>query len=162
MAGTSYLIAIGANRAGAWGSPRRAVLEALRRLEPARVSQTIETAPVGPSLRRYVNAVALVESGLEPPALLDWLKAMERAAGRRPGQRWGARPLDLDIILWSDGPFASDELTVPHPQYRERRFVLVPLAEVAPDWRDPLTGLSVRQALARLTARERRPTSRAG
>lgn len=125
-------------------------------------SRIIETAPVGPSIRRYANAVVLIESDLAPEELLDALQAMERAAGRRAGRRWGARVLDLDIILWSGGSFAAPGLTVPHSRFRERNFVLGPLAEIAPGWRDPVTRLTVRQLHARLTARTRAPTSRAG
>jgi 2-amino-4-hydroxy-6-hydroxymethyldihydropteridine diphosphokinase len=73
------------------------------------------------------------------------LKQLERDFGRRSGRRWGPRVLDLDIILWSGGTWAGDGLTVPHPEFRKRAFVLTPLAQVAPDWRDPLTGRSVRQ-----------------
>jgi 2-amino-4-hydroxy-6-hydroxymethyldihydropteridine diphosphokinase len=58
--------------------------------------------------------------------------------------------LDLDIILWSEGSWAGPELIVPHPEFRRRFFVLEPLAEIAPRWRDPLTGLTIRQLLARL------------
>ena len=82
------------------------------------------------------------------------MKALERAYGRRPGRRWGPRVLDLDIILWSGGAWGERRLTVPHPRFRERDFVLVPLVQVAPGWRDPVSGLSVRQ----LAARRRRKT----
>ena len=74
---------------------------------------------------------------------------MERAFGRRGGRRWGPRVLDLDIILWSSGAWAGDGLVVPHPEFRRRAFVLQPLAEVAPTWRDPITGWTVRQLLYR-------------
>ena len=108
------------------------------------------TRPIGSSLRCYANAVALIESKLEPPDLLTKLKKIERKAGRRPGKRWGARPLDLDIIMWSGGIWASPGLTIPHPEFRKRRFVLAPLCEITPNWRDPLTQLTARQLLARL------------
>ena len=106
--------------------------------------------PIGPGTRRYANAVALFESDLAPPELLAELKRMECKAGRRPGRRWGDRPLDLDIITWSGGIWTSPGLTIPHPEFRKRRFVLAPLCEIAPDWRDPVTHLTVRQLLARL------------
>lgn len=105
--------------------------------------------------RSFANAALILASSREPPALLAQLKALEREFGRRAGRRWGPRVLDLDIILWSEGPFASPGLTVPHPAFRERLFVLEPLAEVAADWRDPVTGLTVRQLHAR--ARRARP-----
>jgi len=108
------------------------------------------TPPLGPGKRRYANAVALIECDLDPPALLARLKTIERAHGRRAGRRWGDRPLDLDIIAWSGGIWASRTLSIPHPAFRKRRFVLEPLIEVASDWRDPVTGLTARHLLARL------------
>ncbi|MFM9977780.1 MAG: 2-amino-4-hydroxy-6-hydroxymethyldihydropteridine diphosphokinase, partial [Sphingomonadaceae bacterium] len=114
------------------------------------LSRVVETKPVGPGKRRYANAVALIETRLEPPALLARLKMIERIHGRRPGRRWGDRVLDLDIIGWSGGIWASPGLAIPHPAFRERRFVLGPLVEVVPRWRDPVTGLTARHLLARL------------
>lgn len=163
MANTTYAVAIGGNRRGCAGSPRRVVAAAIVALPGVvAASRIIETAPVGPSIRRYANAVALIESDLAPDELLRMLQAMERAAGRRAGRRWGARVLDLDIILWSGGSFAAPGIIVPHPHFRARGFVLGPLAEIAPGWRDPVTRLTVRQLLARLTARARAPSPRAG
>jgi 2-amino-4-hydroxy-6-hydroxymethyldihydropteridine diphosphokinase len=92
----------------------------------------------------------LVETDEDPPALLARLKAIETAFGRRRGQRWTDRVIDLDIVLWSGGVWASDGLTVPHPEFRRRAFVLAPLAAIVPDWRDPMTGRTVRQLAARL------------
>ena len=114
------------------------------------------TAPLGSGLRRYANAVALIDTNLDAPALLAHLKAIERAHGRRPGRRWGDRVLDLDIIGWSGGIWASPGLAVPHPAFQARRFVLAPLVEIAPDWRDPVTHLTARQLLARLDRRRPR------
>ena len=108
------------------------------------------TAPLGSGKRSYANAVALIETDLDPPALLTHLNSGERAHGRRPGRRWGDRPLDLDIIGWSGGIWGSRDLSIPHPAFRTRRFVLAPLVEIAADWRDPVTRLTVRQLLARL------------
>jgi 2-amino-4-hydroxy-6-hydroxymethyldihydropteridine diphosphokinase len=82
--------------------------------------------------------------------MLARLKALEAAAGRRGGQRWGPRALDLDLLLWSGGVWVDEDVTLPHPAFRARRFVLEPLAEIAPVWRDPITGLTVRQLKARL------------
>jgi 2-amino-4-hydroxy-6-hydroxymethyldihydropteridine diphosphokinase len=116
------------------------------------MAPVFETEPVGPSLRRYANSAALIETPLDPPALLTLLKHIERDFGRRPGgQRWTSRVLDLDIVLWTGGAFAAAGLTVPHRLFRERAFVLTPALAIAADWRDPVTNLTVRHLHARLT-----------
>jgi len=145
-----YAIALGSNRRSRHGGPAATLRAALARLQPVAVSRTHATPALGPAGRGFANAVAIVESRLAPDALLVELKALERAFGRRPGRRWGARVLDLDIILWSEGPWGGPGPIVPHAAFRERAFVLEPLAEVAADWRDPVGGLTVRQLLARL------------
>ena len=98
-------------------------------------SPIVLSAAEGGAGRDFANAVALVESRLEPPEMLSSLKALEREFGRRPGKRWGPRVLDLDIALWSGGRFRSRRLTIPHPQLGRRGFVLNPLAAIAPSWR---------------------------
>ena len=116
------------------------------------MSPIIASAPVGPSRRRYANAAARIATPLDPPALLALLQSIETRFGRiRRGQRWGARTLDLDVILWSGGPWRTKTLTVPHPLFRKRGFVLIPAAKVAPDWRDPLGTCTIRHLHARLT-----------
>lgn len=114
-------------------------------------SRIHDTAPLGPSRRRYANAAALVETKLEPEAMLALLKRTERAFGRRRARRWAARVLDLDIVLWNGGCWVSRTLAIPHPAFRERIFVLAPAMEIAPFWRDPVSGLTLRQLTARLT-----------
>jgi len=121
------------------------------------VSRIFATPPLGPSSRRYANAVAILESAESPTTLLARLKNIERAFGRRSGRRWGARVIDLDIILWSGGVHVGPALTIPHPAFRSRRFVLDPLEALVPRWRDPVTGLTVRQLAARVRAVDRRP-----
>ena len=151
MAKTSYAIALGSNRRSRHGSPGETLRAALAELRPV-ASSTIRTTPaLGPAGRGFANAVAIVESKLDPDELLGELKAMERAFGRRPGRRWGPRVLDLDIIFWSEGPWDGPGPIVPHPEFRDRAFVLAPLLELAPCWRDPVSGLTVRQLLYRLT-----------
>jgi 2-amino-4-hydroxy-6-hydroxymethyldihydropteridine diphosphokinase len=149
---SSYAIAIGSNRPHhRHGDPAgvvRAAMHALAELGTVTArSRILRTAPLGPAGRSFANAVAILEIGLPPPALLVGLKQLEHRFGRRRGRRWGARVLDLDIILWSGGVWAGDGLTVPHPEFRKRRFVLAPLGEIAPGLRDPLTGRTVRQLL---------------
>ena len=151
MAKTSYAIALGSNRRSRHGSPAETLGVALAELKPVAVSKIRTTPALGPAGRGFANAVAIVESTLEPDELLAELKILERTYGRRPGRRWGPRVLDLDIILWSEGPWDGPGPIVPHPECRTRAFVLQPLAELAPDWRDPVSGLTVRQLLFRLT-----------
>ena len=158
MGTTSYVIALGSNRPGRHGTPEGEVAAALALLKPVAVAPLLPTAPVGPSIRRFANTAALIEAREDPPALLRRLKTIERAFGRRRGRRWGARVIDLDIVLWSGGAWSDATLTIPHPQFRARRFVLDPLEQLVPDWRDPLTGRTVRQLAARL--RKPRPVDR--
>jgi len=157
-----YLIALGSNqRHHRHGPPERVLAAALDALAQAGMkveaaAPLIRSAPIGPSLRRYANGAVLVTSELMPDELLAVVKDIERQFGRRPGgQRWASRVLDLDIALWSGGAWSSPDLTVPHAAFRNRDFVLGPAAALAPRWRDPLTGLSLRQLKARLTRRAR-------
>jgi 2-amino-4-hydroxy-6-hydroxymethyldihydropteridine diphosphokinase len=150
MSVTSYALALGSNRRSRHGAPAETIAAAAEKLGVERLSAIRATQAVGPAGRAFANAAAILRSPLDPPDLLAELKALERAFGRRPGRRWGPRVLDLDIILWSEGSWADAGLIVPHPEFRRRAFVLEPLAEIAPDWRDPLTGLDIRPLLARL------------
>ncbi len=146
MPTSTYAIAIGSNRRGRHGDPAAEVRAAIAALDGVcAVAPIVGSAPMGPSLRRYANTAVLIESTLSPPALLVRLKAIERAFGRLRGRRWGSRVIDLDIILWSGGCWADRRLTVPHVAFRERGFVLGPLRHIAPRWRDPVGGRSVRQ-----------------
>ena len=160
MGVTSYAVALGSNRRSRWGSPAETLRAAADAVGAARLSRIRSTPAFGPAGREFANAAALVETGVDPPRLLAMLKSVEADFGRRPGRRWGPRVLDLDIILWSEGAWESDRLVVPHPEFRRRLFVLEPLAEIAPEWRDPLTGASMRQLLHR--ARQRRAVDRRG
>lgn len=157
MARSTYIVALGSNRWGRHGDPTTEVAAALALLKPVAASAIVTSAPIGPSLRRYANAVILIEADDAPPALLDRLKKIERAFGRRNGQRWGTRVLDLDLILWSGGIWVSPDLAIPHPAFRARGFVLGPLAKLAPDWRDPVTGRTMRHLAHQLTIRRPLP-----
>ncbi|HEX5184495.1 MAG TPA: 2-amino-4-hydroxy-6-hydroxymethyldihydropteridine diphosphokinase [Allosphingosinicella sp.] len=150
MTVTSYALALGSNRRSRHGAPAETIAAAAAALGVERLSTIRATEAIGPAGRAFANAAAILPSPLDPPELLDELKALERAFGRRPGRRWGPRVLDLDIILWSGGSWAGPALIIPHPEFRRRSFVLEPLAEIAPDWRDPITALAVRHLLARL------------
>src|SRR4051795_2421571 len=113
-----YAIAIGSNRLhGRFGRPAGVVEAAIARLDQEfglfDASPIVLNPALGQAGRNFANAVALVESDLEPPAMLTRLKAIEHNFGRKAGRRWGPRVLDLDIILWSGGRWRSHRLTVP-------------------------------------------------
>ena len=155
-----YAIAIGSNRPhGRFGPPRRVVEAAIARLETD--FGLFDSSPIllnpahGSAGRDFANSVALVESLLEPPAMLGRLKDLEREFGRRHGRRWGPRVLDLDLVLWSGGPWRSRELIIPHRHIEKRVFVLDPLTAVAPGWpvRGKLTARHLARRLARRAAR---------
>jgi 2-amino-4-hydroxy-6-hydroxymethyldihydropteridine diphosphokinase len=162
-----YAIALGSNRRhGRHGGPVGVVRAAMAALERAGLrliatSPVIPTAALGPAGRSFANAAVIIESRIEPPALLDLLKAIEARFGRRRGRRWGPRVLDLDILLWSGGRWPRQggkadrvrRLVVPHQSLEQRDFVLRPLARIAPGWRIGRGDRRVRHALFRLDRR---------
>ena len=153
-----YAIAIGSNRShGRYGRPSGVVAAAIAQLESELslfdASPIILNPASGGAGRDFANAVTLVESALDPQALLGALKAIERDFGRRRGRRWGARVLDLDILAWSGGQVRSPTLTIPHPRLAARAFAIGPLAAIAPDWR--LIGSLTARHLATRLARRR-------
>lgn len=114
-------------------------------------SRVYQTAPVGPPQPDYFNACALLHSRLSPTDLLHLLLAVETQFGRERRERWGARRLDLDLLLFGDQVIETPQLEVPHPRMWERAFVLVPLAEIAPDWLHPRSGATVAAIRATLS-----------
>ncbi len=177
------LIALGANLSSLAGSPDQSVRFALRLINShndltlgsvSRIYQTpAHPAGSGPD---YANACATLRTSLTAPALLDVLHSIEAGMGRqRDGSRWGARGIDLDLLAMGDqvAPDAAiqdewrglapdrqqvtapDRLILPHPRMQDRAFVLMPLADIAPQWRHPRTDASVAEMLAALPAAER-------
>lgn len=128
-------IGIGANL----GDARANVADALVRLAAlpgatlVRASSCYRTAPIDSSGDDYINAVACIDTGLDPHALLQALLAIELEHGRERPYRNAPRTLDLDLLLYGDEVIDAPDLTVPHPRLHERAFVLVPLLEIAPD-----------------------------
>ena len=122
-----------------------AALDALRDIPDTNLvkySSFYRSAPLGPGGQPdFINAVALLDSGLEAGRLLAQLQSIENRQGRtRDGQRWGPRTLDLDMLLYGNQVIDEPELTVPHPGIRHRNFVLMPLLELAPDLEIPGLG----------------------
>lgn len=144
-------LALGGNQ----GPVEQTLSWALRQLEaslgPLRVASLYRGRPVSPVPQPdFLNTAALARTALPPDAVLALAKSLELAAGRRRGVRFGPRPLDVDLLVHGDFVSVFPELTVPHPRLRERRFVLEPLAEIAPDLSVPPDGARVADLLARL------------
>ncbi len=148
-------IALGSNLGDRRGNLDWAVRALTRVLSGVRASRVIETAPEGvPDVQPpYLNAAVVGDCALPASELMARLLGLEQERGReRKGLR-SARTLDLDLILFGDEIVEAPGVVVPHPRYRERRFVLEPLAEIAPEMRDPVTGRTIAETLAALRDR---------
>jgi 2-amino-4-hydroxy-6-hydroxymethyldihydropteridine diphosphokinase len=144
-------VGVGSNLGDRWAHLAHAArsLRGAPRVALTRASHVWDTAPVGPPQPRYLNAVLELEVDSTAPALLEALQAVEDAAGRKRGtRRWTARTLDLDVLLYGAEVIRTPSLVVPHPGLLSRRFVLAPLAELAPGLVVPGTGRTVAQLLS--------------
>ena len=158
---TVAAVALGSNLRSVWGDRKGALREAVRRVcglgRVLAVSSYYDTEPVGYTDQpRFLNGALLVETGLGPEEMMRGLLEVEQGMGRvREGiVAKGPRVIDLDLLLFGDSVIETETVTVPHPGMRTRRFVLEPLAEIAGEMVDPVSGLSVRRMLADLGERE--------
>lgn len=147
--GLIVLLGIGSNMGDARGHVIRAIeeIDAVEGVRVIRTSPLYGSAPWGKTGQPdFVNAVAEIQTTLPPRRLLGAVKALERTHGRVPADRWGPRPLDIDILLYGDYAVAEPYLQVPHPRMWDRAFVLRPLADLRPDLAGP-GGRTVRERL---------------
>jgi 2-amino-4-hydroxy-6-hydroxymethyldihydropteridine diphosphokinase len=147
-------VALGSNLDSKFGDREANLREAVRRIgtlgEVRAVSSFYDTEPVGQLEQpRFLNGALVMETELEPVELMRGLLGVERAMGRdRVGSvAKGPRVIDLDLLLYGDWAMSSEELMLPHPAMGERRFVLEPLGEIAPEWVHPIEGKTVREML---------------
>jgi 2-amino-4-hydroxy-6-hydroxymethyldihydropteridine diphosphokinase len=152
-------IALGSNMSSRWGDRAATLYEAIKRVkalgEVRAVSSFHDTAPIeNTNQPRFLNGAMLIETELEPVELMHGLLAIEQAMGRDRSRvpAKGPRAIDLDLLLMDGIAVTTNELTLPHPAMAERRFVLEPLAEIAPAMVDPISGKTVKEMLASVCA----------
>jgi len=149
VAAPTIAVALGTNLGDRVGHLNYAVARLQTVLDSLKVSRYIETEPIGAIGPQplFLNAAAVGSTPLPPTALLEALQRIEAERGRIRPYANAPRTLDLDLILYGNQVISEPDLQVPHPRFRERRFVLEPLAEIAPDLIDPVTGRSIRALL---------------
>lgn len=139
------VIAIGTNLGDKPGNLRNAILffDENQILIKAK-SAVYETEPIGTATETFLNAAVLIETDLEPTILLIKLKSFEERAGRDlNAPRWSNRLIDFDIITYDNEVMVQDALTIPHPEYQNRHFVLYPMLDILPTWKDPASGKTI-------------------
>jgi 2-amino-4-hydroxy-6-hydroxymethyldihydropteridine diphosphokinase len=154
VAGERIFIGLGSN-VGDRLALLKAAVRALKTLPGTRVaglSPVYETSPVGPRQRNFLNAAAELRTSLSPSELLKGLKALEAGLGRRRRRKWGPREIDLDILYYGRRKARAGTPRLPHPRVRERKFALLPVAALAPRFKDPAANETVAALARRLTA----------
>jgi 2-amino-4-hydroxy-6-hydroxymethyldihydropteridine diphosphokinase len=148
---TPVAIALGSNLGDRERNLRQAAERLAASLLDLRLSSFHETDPVGVGAQpKFLNAAAVGRTALDAGALMGELLSIERALGRERPYPGAPRTLDLDLILYNDAVIDRPGLAVPHPRFRDRRFVLAPLAELAPEWIDPVSGRTISALLEAL------------
>lgn len=147
------VVGLGSNLGDSLGQAETAVQEiaATAEVNLLACSRWYRTQPLGPPQPDYLNGCLLLETTLSAPGLLRVLQTLEAQAQRQRLIHWGPRTLDLDLILYGDWIITSPTLTVPHPHFRSRGFVLIPLAEIYPHGRDPVTGKTIQTLVQEIT-----------
>jgi 2-amino-4-hydroxy-6-hydroxymethyldihydropteridine diphosphokinase len=145
-------IALGSNLGDSLLTLNTAVahLNGLADLRVLACSHWYRTAPIGPPQPDYLNGCLILTTSLTPQSLMQQLLSVETHFGRERRERWGARTLDLDLLLFDDVVVSQPDLTIPHPRMNDRAFVLVPLAEIAADWIAPTTGQTIAHQAAKI------------